>query len=221
MRIWTTILLSLLLSACGTSHDKTGEAVLVDTGKLKIKVVQIYDDMPWHYYGLVHELWCQSPKTMDKALVRVEKGWDVISPQILSEPGQSPSAATKKKALDAASQEARKHLQIISDEIIAYENRGILTMSINGCQNFLVWNGWDLPEEKVIQSEKKQCPKDLKCPWENFNGENQITYSEIKADAASKTVSFRAHSKAFKNGDLLVRSEDGGRHWIETKAKLN
>lgn len=194
--------------------------MIFESDKLKVKVVQIYDDIPLSYYGLTHHIWCQSPATIDMAWGGIEKGWNEIAKSGIGEPGQSPSKDVQKKALDAAVMDANKHLQVISDETILFESYGMFTITFNGCEKFYTWNGWTLPEEMVIQNEKKsQCPKDIKCPWENFRGENQITYSEIKTDVASKTVSFRAHSKAFKEGDLLVRSEDGGFNWVATKWK--
>lgn len=217
MRILMLTLVLLFLSACGTSHDKTGEAVLIDSEQLKVKVVQIYDDMPWHYYGLKHEIWCQSPKTMDMALGQVERGWNVLSHSILSEPGQSPSDAIKKKSLDAATMEAKKHLRVINDEIVAYGNNGIFTMSIDACQRFFIWSSWVLPADSVVQADKPKYCKEGECQWENFKGDNEISYSDIRIDTTSKNISFHARSKAFKDGELLVQSEDGGRHWGVTK----
>lgn len=217
MRISTMIIILLLLSACGTSHDKTGEVMLLNSDKLKVKVVQIYKNVPLSYYGLTHEIWCQSPNTMDIVLGRNEKGWNHLGYSGITEPGQSPSKEIQKKALDAAVQDANQKLRIINDQVIIFSDHGITTVTINGCKSFSTWNGWDLPEGRVVQAVKPSYCKESKCQWENFRGDNEISFTDIQIDAKSKNISFRAHSKAFKDGDLLVQSADGGIHWAVTE----
>lgn len=208
---------SLCLTACGSSHDKTGEALLFQSDKLKIKLVQIYDDMPWHYYGLTHQIWCQTPATMAMSMGGIEKGWNRISYSGISVPGQSPSREIKKKALDAAERDARKHLQLTENGAVVYASSGSFAITLNGCESFLTWVAWSLPTDKVIQADKPKYCKEGECQWENFKGDNEISYTDIKFEADLKKISFRAHSAAFKEGDQLVQTEDGGMHWIATK----
>ena len=214
MRIVIALLSLVLLSSCSSNHERTGEAVLFDSGKIKVVVVQLYVDMPWHYYGLRHEVWCKSESTADMQLGRMDKGWNILGTSGVSEPGQSPSKAAKKKALDAAVLEQQKQLRILDDETIVQAGGGILTVTFDGCKTFSVWNGWDLPEELIIQVAKSQNCVNNRCPWENYAGYRQISFSNISVDTHSKHISFVARSKGLRDGELLISSVDAGRRWV-------
>ena len=214
MRIQMVLLGLMFLTSCGSSHERTGEAVLFDSGKLKLVVVQIYEDMPWHYYGLRHEVWCKTAKTADMQLGRMDKGWNIIGTSGVSEPGQYPTNAAKKKALDAAALEQKKQLRVLNEETIVQAGGGILTVTFNGCKSFSIWNGWELPEGLVIQAAKSQNCVNNRCPWENYAGDRQITFSNINVDTQAKHISFLARSKAFRDGELLISSVDAGRRWV-------
>ena len=216
-RTLALIFITLFLSACWSSHDKTGEIMIFESDKLKVKVVQIYEDMPWHYYGLTHQIWCQSPATMDMAWGGIERGWNRIERSGISKPGQSPSRELKKNTLDVAVLDASKHLQVIGNEVIVFANNGRFTITINGCKEFSTWIAWSLHADEIVQAEKPKYCKEGDCQWENFKGDNEISYTDIKIDGAAKKISFRAHSKAFKEGDQLVQSDDGGIRWVATK----
>jgi hypothetical protein len=70
-------------------------------------VVQKYDAMPWHYYGLKHEVWCWSQKT---------KSMNRIDISTISIPGQNPSEETRKKGLAAAAATAIESIKVLDSE---------------------------------------------------------------------------------------------------------
>ena len=214
MRIVIALLSLMILSSCSSSRERTGESVLFDSGKIKVVVVQFYEDMPWHYYGLRHEVWCKSESTADMQRGVMDRGWNMIGYSGVSEPGQSPTNATKKKSLDAAVLEQKKQLVFLDEETIVQAGGGILTVTFNGCKSFSIWNGWELPEQLVIQAAKSQNCVNNHCPWENYAGERQISFSNINVDTHSKHISFLARSKGFRDGELLISSVDAGRRWL-------
>jgi len=205
------MLLSLLAS-CGNSRDITGEAMVFDSGNLKLKVVQIYTSMPGHYYGITHEVWCQSVNTANMDLVGLDEGWNVFHPSGVSIPGQTPSDAVRKIALEQAVEDAKIGLQISNDETLLIAANGLLTVTFDGCKSLSKWNGWQLPKEWINQVTKSKNCKDGVCPWENFNGDREIKFADIQVDANSQKLSFRVHSKAFKDGALRV-SHYSGQGW--------
>lgn len=194
--------------------------MLYDFADLKIKVVQIYEDMPWHYYGLRHELWCQSSETMDVSLAEMEKGWIPIGTALLNEPGQSPSSEIRKRALDDAAAIAQGQLQIINKETVVFVQTGLLQVYFNGCggRGSLQWNGWQLSEDMIDAVKRSGNCVSGNCPWENFEGDREITFTDIQVDSAAKSVSFQAHSKAFKGGILSASSKVGEAWHITQKS---
>ncbi len=218
MRVWPTYILAILISGCGNSQEKTGEATLFRSDKLNIKLVQIYTDMPWHYYGLSHEIWCQSPQTAESNYGESERGWKRLGFSTISEPGQSPSRETKRRALDKATSEGSLHLHVINDEIFAYADGENFTVTFDGCKDFSYWRARNIPLDMIIPLENSPYCLGGKCPPEaNFWGDRNVTYSDIQIDVTSKNISFHAHSKGLIGGKVVVTSKDAGMHWEAVK----
>lgn len=190
--------------------------MVFDSENLKLKVVQTYTSMPGHFYGVTHEVWCQSFNTANMNLVGVDEGWNVFHPSGVRIPGQTPTDAAKKAALKQAVEEAKKGLQISNEETLLIAANGLLTVTFDGCKSLSQWNGWQLPKEWINQATESQYCKDGDCPWENFNGVREIKFTDIQVDPNSQKLAFRVHSKAFKDGDLRV-SHISGKDWDVTR----
>jgi len=222
MQIWHPFILGILISGCGNSQEKTGETVLFRSDKLNIKLVQIYTDMPLHYYGLSHEIWCQSPQTSELRYHEMDQGWDRFSTSTISEPGQSPSRETKQKALSKAATAGAQRLHVINNEIVAYADGEFFTVTFDGCKFHSVWSARDIPLDMVIPVESSPYCQNEKCPsWANFRDDRSITYSDIKIDVSSKGISFLAHSKGLRGGKVAVTSRDAGLHWEVVSGTTN
>lgn len=218
MRIWHIYILAILISGCGNSQEKTGEATLFHSDKLNIKLVQIYTNMPWHYYGLSHEIWCQSPQTSELNYYGIDRGWNRFGASSISEPGQSPSRETKQIVLNKAATTGAQHLHVINDEIVAYADGEFFRATFDGCESFSSWSARTIPLEMVIPLENSPYCIGGKCPPEaNFWGDRNVTYSDIQIDITSKNISFHAHSKGLIGGKVVVSSKDAGMHWEVAK----
>jgi hypothetical protein len=195
-----------------------GETTLFHSDKLNIKLIQIYTDMPWHYYGLSHEVWCQSPQTSELNYHGIDRGWNRLSSSSISEPGQSPSRETKQTVLNKAATAGARHLHVINDEIVAYADGEFFRVTFDGCISFSSWSARNIPLDMVIALENSPYCLGGKCPPEaNFWGDRNVTYSDIQIDVASKNISFLAHSKGLIGGKVVVTSKDAGMHWAVTK----
>ena len=190
MRSWHLFILGALISGCGNSHERTGESTLFHSGKLNVKLVQIYTAMPWHYYGLSHEVWCQSPQTAELDSPEIERGWSLLGRSSISEPGQSPSDETKRGALSKAATEGAQHLHVLSENAVVFAEGDVFAVSFDGCQHVSFWNASDA-----------------------YN----VTYTDIQLNSFTKEFSFVAHSTVYKNGKLLVTTKDAGMHWEVAK----
>jgi hypothetical protein len=212
----------MLISGCGNSQEKTGESVLFRSDRLNIKLVQMYTDMPWHYYGLSHEIWCQSPQTSELNYHGIDRGWNRFSSSSISEPGPSPSRETRQQALSKAATAAIQHLHVINDEIVAYADGEFFAVTFDGCTSFSSWSARNIPLDVVIPLENSPyCPSG-KCPPEaNFWGDRNVTYSDIQIDITSKNISFHAHSKGIIGGKVVVTSKDAGMHWKVVRKSIN
>lgn len=214
MRVWHTYILAILVSGCSNSQEKTGEAILLRSDKLNIKLVQIYTDMPWHYYGLTHKIWCQSPQTAELNYHGIDRGWNLFSSSSISEPGQSPSLESKRNVLSKAATEGKQHLHVVNDEIVAYAEGELFTVTFDGCKNFSYWSARDIPLDMIIPLENSPYCPGGRCPPEaNLWGDRNVTYSDILIDVTSKHISFLAYSKGLIGGKVAVTSKDAGMHW--------
>jgi hypothetical protein len=214
MRIWYILILSMLISGCGNSREKTGEAALFHSDNLNIKLVQIYTDMPWHYYGLSHEIWCQSPQTSDLNYREIDRGWTQFSGSSISEPGQSPSREIKQNVLNKATSEASRNLHVINEHIFAYSDGEHFTITFDACRSFLTWSAKEIPSDLIVPLENSPYCLNGNCPsYANFLDARSISYSDVHVDEATRKVSFLAQSKAFLNGQITIASEDAGVHW--------
>ena len=214
MRIWHPFILAILISGCSNSQEKTGENILFHSDKLNIKLIQIYTDMPWHYYGLSHEIWCQSPQTSELNYHGIDRGWNRLGSSSISEPGQSPSRETRQKVLSKAATAGTQHLHVINDETVAYADGEFFRVTFDGCISFSSWSARNIPLDMVIPLENSPYCLGGKClPEANFWGDRKVTYSDIQIDVTSKNISFLADSKGLIGGKVLVTSKDAGMHW--------
>lgn len=211
----TLLLLALVYTSCLPSHKKTGEFELYKSKDFRVVVVQIYEAMPWHYYGLTHQVWCQSPKTMEMNWQGIDGGWNRIGYSTLSIPGQSPTKETRRKGLDAAV--AEESIHVIDRETIVRTIPNSLSISFDGCAHFSEWSARHVPKDSVARVLiPAYCQAgNNECPWweDTFRGDRQILISDISIDPRARTISFRAQSKAFKDKTLRVVSKDAGVNW--------
>jgi hypothetical protein len=102
--------LALALAACSPSYERTGQEIVLERPGLQVAVVQTYQSLPLHYYGLRHVLACRSPATGHARAVASEgldAGWLRIG-DLHSVPGQSPSRETRTRGLADAVAESRQ-----------------------------------------------------------------------------------------------------------------
>lgn len=206
------LIILALYASCIPTHEKTGEVEIFRSKDIKVVVIQRYEAMPWHYYGLTHEVLCQTPKT---------NGLKLIAGSPVSIPGQGPSKEVRKSGLEAAA--ARESIKIIDSETIVSLAPDRFSVSFDLCQNFSNWNSRNISTDDVVQVQKPRYCRDGDnyCPWwvETFSGDNQISFSIVKINPQARTISFLAHSKALKGGELRVSSVDGGRSWQTAGSK--
>jgi len=172
------------LASCGVSYERTGQAVLHERPGLTLAVVQVYESLPLHYYGLRHTLACRSPATADATAHRSEgldPGWKVVG-QLPGVPGQSPSRSTREKGMaDAVA--ASRHALVDGDDWIAWRER-VLRVSVDGCRSFAEFVPWRALAPADIDPAPRPdfCKPGMDCRDIDFADRREATYSDVAVE---------------------------------------
>ncbi len=216
--------LPIALAGCGPSYERTGEVTLVDRPELRLSVIQVYEALPLHYYGLKHLLICNSPATTNAPPLHyatLTQGWVQVF-SLSGVPGQSPTAEIRQSALAAAVAEARAKL-IAGDGWIAWPER-VLRVSADACKNFAEFVPWrHIPKEQITPTQRPDfCTAAMDCSHFDFEGERTARYSAIRVDInpderRHSRISAVVTSSALADGQpRQIVSADGGWTWQVT-----
>jgi hypothetical protein len=216
-------LLAAAAAGCGVSYEKTGEQALLDRPGLALAVVQVYEALPWHYYGLRHTLACRSPATVTAASPAhrsdgLAPGWTAVG-WLPGVPGRSPSKSVREKGLADAVAASRDRI-VVGEGWIAWRER-VLRVSVDGCASFAEFVPWrSLPPEDIAPAPRPDsCRPEMDCRHFDFEGPRAAAYSDIAVvplggSAAHHRISAVMRSSAIRDGaPRRVVTEDGGRTW--------
>ena len=214
------IALVFAVAACSPSYERTGQKVVFDRPGLQVAVVQTYQSLPLHYYGLRHVLACRSSETRHALAVvsdGLDAGWIRVG-DLPGVPGQSPSRETRARGLADAVGESRRAL-VIGDGWIAWRGH-LLRVSTDACARFAEFIPWrDLPAEIIRRRPKPDfCTAQMDCRHLEFDDEGRSRFEDVRAeridDGKGWRISATLHSPGLLDGlPRNIVTTDGGRNW--------
>lgn len=213
--------LTLLVGACGVHYERTGIAPLPAGPGIELAVVQVYESLPLHYYGLRHTLACRSPQTAAKAANRsdgLDPGWVAVG-QLPGVPGHRPGRAVREKGLADAAAAAAAALAA-GDGWIAWRKR-VLRVSVDSCSSFAEFVPWrSLPPGDIEPAPRPDfCRPEVDCRHFDFEGGREASFPEITVqrlpgEPAKWRIGAVVRSAALRDGRARrVTSDDLGATW--------
>jgi len=196
------------LLACGTSTSKLDEAVLYEGPQFTLKVARYHESYPFHFVGEVYSVQCSSPRTAaSPGHTTQDPGWVTLA---------AGAALGSKSAAELVPRE-RGHFRSIDDATLVWIDPG-LRVSFDACGEIRSWYPWDLPIELIVPAAGKPpyCKPmgNLDCRREDFAGEREARFEDVRVEPAAGAVSFVVRSSALANErGVRVLSADRGRTW--------
>jgi hypothetical protein len=195
------------LLACGTSTRKLDEAILYQGPQFALKLVRYYEEYPFHFVGEVYSVQCGSARTA------ASPGHTTQEPGFVT---LAAGAALGSKSAAELIERERGYFHPIDDATLVWSD-SILQVSFDACGEIRKWFPWDLPSELIEPAEKPAYCKptgNVDCSKDDFSGDREARFEEIRVDPAAGTVSFIVRSAALKSErGVRVTSADRGRTW--------
>jgi hypothetical protein len=127
----------------------------------------------------------------------------------------------------AIADQLRREFQLYGDDVLVWMSDGLPRVYADRCTSIRQWVPWSvgaslIDPAPIWPKEREPAPLEAK-PWFcarpdqdcrqwEFGGERRVRYINTKIDP-NGTISFDAHSTAFKSGTLHVESRDWGQTW--------
>jgi len=209
-RTLCSVMLCVLLAACGDPNQRLDEAVFYDGPQFKLKVVRFYRNIPFNYLGEHAVVMCRSETTGDYAgQGGQDDGWRVL--------GEA-DARGSKDAGEVARGLHDDYLVFNEHTLIASINA--FNISFDACGHFISWDPARLPPAMIAAVQKPDdCAPEgpLDCRYVDFEGDRKPQYDRISV-AGTGQVAFWVRTAAFRGVQSLhVHTRNNGAVWhVET-----
>ena len=201
-----TIILCVLLVACGNPNQRLDEYVFYDGPQFRLKVVRYYRNIPFNQLGEHAVVMCQSENTTKfPAYEQQDAGWRTLG----AGDGQG-SKDAKQAAL-----RVEDDYEVFDDHTLIAKTT-VFNISFDACGHFINWDPGRLPQAMIDPVEKPDsCAPNgpVDCRHYDFEGDRAPEYEQISI-ATKGQVGFTATSKTFKGVELLrVQTRNNGAVW--------
>lgn len=207
------------IAGCAPSYEKTGERALPSAGAVQLAVVQVYQNLPFHYVGLSHTVICRSAGTSSApgdSRQGIPPGWSLVGYLANLDRGDQ-SVEGQRLAMDRAERLARENL-VHGEGWLVWKTTFFLAATFDGCATWSYFRPEEvLPIDHIDTSAMKHC-EPAHCARLAFELGKPLQVSDLRVEPPREgrpgRIAFTARSAAIKgSGERRVESADGGKSW--------